>query len=68
MATLTSNYSFDMRYIDLNYVNRNYFASYFYNNIYKVVGSKTYEDQIDLFYDGGSGVVSFLGVPSRMIT
>ena len=61
MATLTSNYSFDMRYIDLNYVNRNYFASYFYNNIYKVVGSKTYEDQIDLFYDGGSGVVSFLG-------
>ena len=61
MATLFSAYSMDMRNFDLNYVNRNYYTDAFFNNTYATIRGTTYEDELDVYYDGGNGVLAFCG-------
>lgn len=61
MANLTSTYAFDMRYVDLNYVFQNYYTDAFFDNAFIDAGGVTYEDELDVYYDGGAAVLAFGG-------
>ena len=61
MATLKSNYSFDMRSVDLSSVFRDYSSDIFYDNIYATFGDITVKDVLEIYYDSGNGMLSFGG-------
>lgn len=61
MANLTSSYAFDMRYVGLNYVFQTYYSDAFFDNAYVDIGGVVYEDELDVYYDGGAAVLAFGG-------
>lgn len=61
MAIIYSAYAFDMRYVDLNYVVQNYYSSEFLDDTYVEVGGVTYEDELDIYYNGGAAGLGFVG-------